>query len=349
MTTPEDSVFDRIERVFLPKWLSFLNCLLALPGQLPLQVAYYRHSGFRSRAEELMAEHDAVFAHLIRVGDVIKSRPGIKFLEMTDAISLNYNRIHQSGHSKRDLRACIYALEAKRLRSYEQSIIEYFDHSFLVSDIDRQYLFSDCLDKLERVSVFSNGVALDRFPYQFDPNGWDMIFIGNMYSLQNFDAAMYMASEILPLIRLTYPDVRLRLIGRIKPEQASKLNLIDGVDVTGEVSSVSDAARGGGVGVCSLRLGAGVQNKVLEYMALGLPVVSTTIGLEGFNARDGKEIIVANDPVDFANEVIRLLRDRFFAADVAKAARIYVESHHSWEAMLAPMLSVIQSHLGRLK
>jgi len=216
----------------------------------------------------------------------------------------------------------------------------------LVSEIDRHYLFSNSKDKLKRVSVFSNGVALDVMHYQFDPKGLDIIFIGNMFSLQNFDAAMYMSTEILPLIRRIFPEVRLRLIGRIRAEHAAQLFVIDGVDVIGEVADVSEAARGGSVGVCPLRLGAGVQNKVLEYMALGLPVVSTTIGVEGFQARDGIELIVADDPEIFANQVIRLLRDRTVASALAENARYYVENNHSWSSILSPMLNIIQSKLS---
>jgi glycosyltransferase involved in cell wall biosynthesis len=293
-----------------------------------------------------MAEHDAALAHLGRVGNAIKDAPGFKFLEMTDAISLNYHRIRKAGLSNNDFRGRVYALETDRLRKYEGEIVDYFDHSFLVSEIDRQYLFGEQPDKLKRVSVFSNGVALDVMPYQFEPAGRDIVFIGNMFSLQNFDAALYMALEVLPLIRRVHPDVRLRLIGRVRPEQAVKLAAFEGVDVTGEVRNIAEAARGGAVGVCPLRLGAGVQNKVLEYMALGLPTVSTSIGLEGFSASNGVELTVADDSSTFAAQVLRLLDDRNAASVMAQAARRYVESHHSWESMLAPMINIIQNTLN---
>ena len=341
----DDGVFHRIERVLLPKWRSWMNCVLAIPGRLPFQVAYYRHGFFQSRALRLMAEHDGTLAHLIRIGDVIKDAPGVKFLEMTDAISLNYNRIRKTRLSITDLKARIYSLEFDRLRAYESQIIDYFDHSFLVSEIDRQYLFGDHPWKMEKVSVFSNGVALEEMPYQFDSAGRDIIFIGNMFSMQNFDAALYMASDILPLVRSVRPNVRLRLVGRITPSCAAKLAALNGVDVTGEVPNIALAARGGAVGVCPVRLGAGVQNKVLEYMALGLPVVSTSVGLEGFTASHGNEIVVADDSSAFAAQVLRLISDRPAASVMAKAARRYVESHHSWEAMLAPMISVIHGRL----
>lgn len=345
MPLPGDGVFHRVERIYLPKWRSWLSSALALPGRTPLQVAYYRQERFHRRALELMAEHDGALAHLIRVGDVIKDAPGVKFLEMTDAISLNYERIRSTRVSKSDLRARIYSLEANRLRAYEEEIVDHFDHSFLVSDIDRRHLFGTRPEKLSRVSVVSNGVDLDMMPYQFDVGGRDIVFIGNMFSLQNLDAAMYMSSEVLPLIRRNRPNVRLRLIGRIHPDHAAKLAAFDGVDVSGEVPDVAVAARGGAVGVCPLRLGAGVQNKVLEYMALGLPTVSTTMGLEGFEAQDERDLLVANGTEELAGAVMRLLNDRGFAEMMAKNARHYVEATHSWAAMLAPMIKIIDERL----
>lgn len=345
MPLPDDGVFTSIERVYLPRWRSWLNCARALPSRTPLQVAFYRHSHFRRRAHALMSEHDGTLAHLIRVGDAIKDVPGIKFLEMTDAISLNYSRIRETRHAKDDLRARIFALEASRLRAYEEQVVDGFDHSFLVSEIDRQYLFAGQPTRLSRVSVFSNGVDLDTMPYQFDRAGRDIIFIGNMFSLQNFDAASFMATEVLPLIRRSRPDVRLRLIGRVQPGQAAQLATFDGVDVTGEVPNVSVAATGGAVGVCPLRLGAGVQNKILEYMALGLPTVSTSLGLEGFHAAAGRDLLVSNDAGGLAAAVLRLINDRDLAERVALHARAFVEATHSWSAMLAPMVQLIDDRL----
>lgn len=348
MTMPlqDDGVFTTVERLYLPRWRSWLNCLSALPSELPLQVAYYRHRAFRERAAALMASHDGALAHLIRVGDAIKDFPGPKFLEMTDAISLNYERIRETRHARNDLRSRIFALESRRLRRYEEAIVEHFDHSFLVSDIDRRFLFETHPERLARVSVCSNGVDLRALPYAFDPSGRDVVFIGNMHSLQNLDAATFMATEVLPLVRAHNPVTRLRLIGRIHPDQASRFAAMDGVDVTGEVPNVAAAARGGGIGVCPLRLGAGVQNKVLEYMALGLPTVSTTLGLEGFEARDGQELQVADDAAGLAQAVLDLLANRTAAQAMAIAARAYVESHHSWEAKLAPLVMRIDQATG---
>ncbi len=344
MSVPTDGVFKEIHKVYLPKWRSYLNCLLAAFSSTPLQVAYYRNRLFRKRAQQLMREHDGSLGHLIRVAEYV-SDFGVQFLEMTDAISLNYERVRHSKNKTSDIRATIYRVESKRLLRYEREIVDRFSDSFLVSAIDRQHLFGEFPERLGKVHVVSNGVDFAAFPYQFSRAGSTLIFIGNMSSLQNFDAAFYMASEILPLIRGVRSDVRLKLIGRISSEKAKILSAFSGVDVTGEVPSIPDAARGGAVGVCPLRLGAGVQNKILEYMALGLPTVSTERGLEGFQARPGIEISIANDAQGFADAVLLLLDDRSAADRMAKSARGYIETYHSWEAILSPMVEVIKNRL----
>jgi len=343
---PEDGVFDHIERIYLPKWRSRLSSMLALPTRTPLQNAYYRSTKFRERTRALAPEHDGVLAHLIRTGDAIRDLAQPKFLEMTDAISLNYARVGRERRTSADLRSQIYRIESERLEAYERTVVDDFDHSFLVSSVDREFLFGQQPERLARVSVASNGVDLSGLPYSFWPTNGDLVFIGNMTTLQNLDAVQYMAREVLPLIRHQQPTVRLRVIGRIGPHERAQLEHIDGVVVTGQVDNVAVAAHGGAIGVCPMRLGAGVQNKVLEYMALGLPTVSTSIGLEGFHARDGIELAVANDPEAFATRVLQLLEDRAAAGAMARAARAYVEGRHTWEAMLQPMVNVIARRLG---
>ncbi|MBU3977049.1 glycosyltransferase [Propionicimonas sp.] len=344
---PADGVFVHVERFYLPKWRSWLNSLLAIPGRTPLQVAYYRSAPFIARARELAAEHDGVLAHLIRTGAGIADLPGPKFLELTDAISLNYERAKSaSARHWLDPRTIAYRLETGRLKPYEQQIVTKFDHSFLVSGIDLEHLFAADDPRREQVLVCGNGADLDALAYQFAAGGTDAAFIGNLKSLQNFDAALHFAADILPLVRAQRPQVRFRVVGRIDEAGAATLAAYDGVDVVGEVDDVAAAVAGAGIGVAPLRIGAGVQNKVLEYFALGLPCISTPLALEGFGAVDGQELLVAEAPADFAAAVIRLLDDRVAAELMAQAARGYVERHHSWAQVLAPLRQVVADGLA---
>lgn len=341
-----DKVFSRVERLRLSRWRRVWNVIKALPGQQPLQVAYYASPRFQARARALLAEHDATLAHLIRTGDSIRALPGVKFLEMTDAISLNYQRVSRARGGLFDWRRLIYRIEARRLLRYEQAVVNSFTHTFLVSAIDRDFLYREQPASLARVSVCSNGVDVAALPYQFAHAGRDIVFIGNLHSLQNFDAAYFFASEVLPLVRAQHPEVCFRVIGRIKPESASQLRQLAGVVVSGEVAEVAAAARGAALGVCPVRLGAGVQNKVLEYMALGLPVVSTRLGLEGFAAEPGRELLVADEPREMAAAVCQLLDDREAASTQAQHARHYVEQQHGWDAMLAPFMATVRRYLA---
>jgi glycosyltransferase involved in cell wall biosynthesis len=342
-----DGVFSRIERVHLPWWRSWLSCLAAVPTRTPLQVAYYRSTELRRRVEALVPEHDGVLAHLIRTGEYVRDAKCPRFMEMTDVISRNYERVRAVRSKARRLQSLVYAFEARRLRRYERAVVKAFDLSVLVSDVDRRSLFPIGEDVPEDLLVCSNGVDAAELPYRFERDARDVAFIGNMASVQNMDAALFFATEVLPLVRARAPDVRFRVIGRIRAGEAARLAAHDGVDVTGEVASVPAAARGCGVGVCSLRLGAGVQNKVLEYMALGLPSVTTTVGLEGLEARPGIDILAADGAEALAAAVLELLSDRDRAEAIAASARAYVQRAHSWSARLAPMLDAISGHIGR--
>lgn len=156
----------------------------------------------------------------------------------------------------------------------------------------------------------------------------------------------YLATDILPLVRRRYPGSQLRVIGRMPARQRAYWQRFPGLLVLGEVASIAQAARGGGVGVCAMRLGAGVQNKLLEYMALGLPAVTTTIGLQGISAKPGQEVVLADTPQAFAQAVIDLLDNRVAARILAQAARQHVERHHTWTSVLAPMVQTIQHHVA---
>ncbi len=340
---PDDGIFAQVERLYLPYWRSAFNVLRALTGRQPLQVAYYHSREFGRRLQELLPQHDVCLAHLIRTGDYVRHAGKPKVLEMTDAISLNYRRIPDSSLLS-SARALIYHLEAKRLQDYERGILNDFDLVSLVSDADRKYLLEG--RTLDHVLVCSNGVDLSRLPYSERAAPERVVaFIGNMTSMQNLDACQYFAEAVLPMLRRR-GDYKLRAVGRIRQGDARRLERFDGVEVRGNVSSVADSVGNAGVGVAPVRIGAGVQNKVLEYMALGLPVVSSPIALEGLTARPGRELLVADQPEGYVAQIEKLFIDRNYATRLARAARVYVERYHSWSDQLAAFVAKVHQLAG---
>jgi glycosyltransferase involved in cell wall biosynthesis len=345
MPIPDDGVFARVERVMLPKWRSLLNVMLALPTATPLQIAYYRSAEFRAKLDELLPDHDACLPHLIRTGDYLLESRIPRILEMTDAISLNYQRVKRLGSGRR-LKSYVYALEADRLFKYEVDILKKFDLAVLVSETDRDFLAAGSnLAELGNVMVCSNGVDIDLMPYAPRFGEPNIVFIGNMTTVQNLDACQFFIDDVLPILREKYPFV-FKIIGRIGEKDATNFKKYEGVEVMGAVDSVATAASGGTVGVCPVRLGAGVQNKVLEYMALGLPVVSSSIGLEGFAAVPERDLLIADTPDEYVAAILRIFEGGAQFQNMTDAARKYVEEHHSWNGRLSPLRQRVAELLG---
>ena len=207
-----DSVFTDIHRVYLSKKCSTINALLAIPSRVPLQIAYYQSRSFADKLEELLPSHDGTLSHLIRVGDYVKGEAGVHLLEMTDAISLNYKRVRDIA-SKRNLKSIIYSIEQHRLERYERQVKNGFALTSLVSEIDKSFLFG--IDS-ENVMVCGNGVDTAHLPFVhrnfFADKPINLIFIGNMLSMQNMDAVSWFSKEVLPLLNAS-GSFSLKVIG----------------------------------------------------------------------------------------------------------------------------------------
>jgi len=340
---PGDGVFERVERVFLPRWRSYVNTLLALPTRTPLQVAYYRSRAFAAAVSRLLPSHDGVFVHLVRCAEYVRQSNKPRILEMTDAISLNYSRVKQLRNA-RGLKSRVFSIEAKRLLDYERAIVDDFDLSVLVSKTDRDYLFPGAAAK--RVMVCSNGVDLSGLPYTARSMASRLlVFIGDMRTVQNQDMCHYFAEAVLPLLRKR-ADYRFRIVGSIAPALAERFREYDGVEVTGRVESVAQAAADGAIGVCPMRIGAGVQNKILEYMALGLPVVTTSLGHEGLGATSGQDLLIADTPEVFVERIEWLVAHPSDAVEMAGHARQFVEREHGWSEMVRPLVERVDDLLA---
>lgn len=241
----------------------------------------------------------------------------------------------------------ICAIERKRVLSYEGRILNSFDKSILVSLNDKKYLgqFFD----VSNVEVIQNGVDLEYFSYfngEYNKN--KIVFIGNMRTVPNVDAAIYFAREVFPIIRKEVPKAEFFIVGSEPAKKvynlASKSN---NIYVTGFVEDVRTYLQSAAVSVSPMRYGAGIQNKILESMAVGTPVVSTSIGLEGINATPDKEIMVGDLPEIFAKRVLDFMRDSSLRKSVSTTGRMLVEKHYSWEKVLEKLNFLINdSHQG---
>ena len=338
----ESKIFDEIKIVYHPRWRSILQSILAFASGRPAQVGYFSCSKLKKIYEELKKSHDATLCHLVRAADPVNTGSHPLFLEMTDAISLNYFRV--SEQRKNFFLKVLYKFEASKLYKYEQEMIRLFDKTFLVSAVDRDFIAQK---KCNKIIIASNGVEANLLDFRRERQVKDkcvIAFIGNMRSIQNRDACEYFAGRVLPIL-LETRRVEFRVIGQIDNKTAIRLKKYAGTTVTGTVESIAEAAADVNLAVCSVRMAAGVQNKLLEYMALGIPAVSSAMGLEGLGVLPGKHILHADTPEQFVEQIEWIIKNPQAAASMAKNARDFVVKHHSWSAQLRPMVDAIRSTL----
>jgi glycosyltransferase involved in cell wall biosynthesis len=181
------------------------------------------------------------------------------------------------------------------------------------------------------VATVPNGVDLDFFaPGREDPEPARLVFTGLLSYRPNFDAVMYLIDEILPRIRRLHPDIVLSVVGHGQESDLQQLRRPH-VDVTGWVEDVRPYVARAAVVVVPLRIGGGTRLKVIEAMAMGKPIVSTSVGCEGLDVSHGEHLLVADGPERFASEVGRLLVDRQLALALGVAGRERAVEAYSWE------------------
>jgi glycosyltransferase involved in cell wall biosynthesis len=341
---PIDGIFTSIHKVFLPTWHSYWNCIRFFFSGLPLQIIYYKSKVFENKVSELVKTHSAIFSHLVRTSDYIQGIDVPVVVEMTDAISLNYDRLLRVNKAWFfNLKSLLYVLERYRLNAYERNAHRNYKLLCFVSQTDLDYLYGQSVPN--NVMVCGNGVDFKSLIYRFNYSPEPLIaFIGNMNSLPNQDAVLWFVKNVMPLLVKTAP-FRFRVIGRVPKKFRSKFSNPIHIEFSGEVDSVADETRDCFVGVCPVRFGAGVQNKVLEYMALGLPTVSSRIGAEGFSFIEHEHLMIADDPRDVADVILKIWNDREFAEQLTLNARVYIENSYSWGKSLEPLLLRIGTFL----
>lgn len=341
---PDDGVFRAIHRVRLPRWQSWLQALAGLCSSAPLQVAYFRSEAFRLRVDELLREHDLLWCHLARTAPYARHAQVPCWLEMTDSISLTLDRGSRVGASISWLRRLAFRMESRRMGRFEREVVHDFDLVSLISKVDRQQAFSDSAPHRARIVVAPNGVQMPHIelpPAGSRPPG--VAIIGRMDSWANRDALWYFVEKVWPQVRLRVPEARLHVIGLIPEADACRLRNLSGVSVEGVVPLLSDVLQHCRVGICPVRFGAGMQNKVLDCLAHGLATVTSDIGLEGLQAEPGLDLEVANTISQWVDRVSHLLRDGASATALGLSGQSLVREHYRWSAALQPALDALDA------
>ena len=291
---------------------------------LPLQIGYFwSKQQARALAEGLIRQdYDLVYVYYIRSARVFQealrlagesSFTGACFLGMQLSQALNTRRMVERMGRRRD--RAIYAIESRHLRQFEAKIWRSFDRVILIGVKDMEELRQVCRETEQRepdnVFLCAHGVDIEEFSPDSGENedGMTLVFAGVMRTNTNVDAITWFVRNVWPKVKNDEPTARLYIVGRQPLAEVRALGNLSGITVTGEVSSTAEYIRKASVCINPMQVGAGMQNKLLEFLAMGKATVATTLANEGIGARPDIELLIADTSEQFAERVLTLLRD----------------------------------------
>ena len=312
----------------LSKFSIYKGLLQALFNGMPLQVGFFYHRFIQKRINKLLAEiePDHIFCQLIRVTEYVKLLNIPKTLDYQDVFSKGAERMASKSSL---LRKWLLKLEARRVEKYENDIFPFFENKIIISEPDRDAINHP--DK-EKIHVIPNGVDFEQFVLGDSiKKEYDILFTGNMAYPPNIDSVEFLVNEILPKIKPVIPDVKILIAGASPDKRVLKL-ASDQVSVSGWVECITDCYRQSRIFVAPMQIGTGLQNKLLEAMAMKLPCVSSGLANNALHAVEDVEILIGYSAEDYAEKIRLLLTDFALYHRIAEAGYNMVHKNYSWDA-----------------
>ena len=342
-------VAERCHGVFTfaqPRWRRLVGTLLGLAQGQPLQVGWFANAHQRRalQRQALAGRYDILYGYTLRCAQPLRRLGRSKrngnagpatYLAMQVSQSLNTARIakHAPGRAER----LLYRLEHRLVAAFEARIWQAFTRTVLIGEADARAVGEVCAaarqPAIDNYLLAPHGVDAERFRPREDGSAdpFAVVFCGVMATNTNVGAVLWFVGEVWPEVRRAVPQARFKIVGRLPRREIRALDGQDGISVTGEVDDPADAIANAAVCVNPMQAGAGMQNKLLEYLAMAKPVVATSIANEGIGADPGTDLVIADDAADFAAAVVALLHDEKKRQRLGRAAREYVLRDWTWE------------------
>lgn len=340
-----DDIAASVTAITLSPRNARLRALKALAVGGSLSAAYFEeprlHAAIASRHQEISPDLIVVYSsNVAQFAEPFAATPRIMYFSDLDSQKWAQYAERTLGPMR-----LVYALEARRLLAHERRTAYGFSHSVVSTSAELRDF--QRLIPCAPVSAVRNGVDLERFrPSGRPKRPSSMVFTGIMDYLPNIDAVTWFADAILPRIREVHPEARLVICGANPTAAVRRLGRRDGITVTGVVADTRPYLEEAEVFVAPLRVARGIQNKLLEAMAIGLPCVTSRLCWSFTEIPEGEGVRAIDDPEAFAAEVVHLLEDRAYQSDMARRARRAVEQRYAWECQLAGLDRIITDIVG---
>jgi hypothetical protein len=305
---------------------------------LTLPAFYSRRFHNTVQAKLQKKEFDLIYIYSSSMAQyVLDAEPILKLMDFIDVDSQKW--FDYAARARQPLKA-VYYREGIRLRSFEKKVAALCDQNLFTSESELKIFREFAPDA--RAMTLPNGVALTLEPTRaYRPN--KLVFVGSMDYFPNVDAMLYFTGEILPLIRKEILDVELFIVGRNPSSQVKALQRLKNVTVTRDVNEVGSYLQDAAASVIPLRIARGIQNKILEAMAHGVPVITTRAALNGITAKPGRDLLTGDDAHDFAQKTVAVLKDRCMRNQLATNALRLVQQEYRWETRLQKLEESIAS------
>jgi polysaccharide biosynthesis protein PslH len=315
-----------INFIDIPFYRKVWNMLMAYFKGLPIQTGYFFNKSASRKINRLIEEYkpEHIYCQLLRTAEYV--------LEIKIPKTLDYQDVFSYGMKRRYAHASFFIkpffkMEYTRLARYEEKIFNLFENKTIISVPDRELIPHP---EREKIHVIPNGVDWEYFSPLNREKAFELIFIGNMAYPPNIDAAEFLAKEIMPIIWKKLPDAKLLLAGA-SPHLRVKSLSSEKIKVSGWLDDIRDAYSSGKIFIAPMRIGTGLQNKLLEAMAMQIPCITTPLANDALKAEEGNQILVGSSVEELADCVLKLLEDKKLYSRLAVNGQQLVKKHFSWE------------------
>lgn len=315
-----------INFIDIPLYKKAWNMSLAYFKGLPIQTGYFYNKKALKKINKLIEEYqpDHIYCQLLRTAEYV--------LHIKTPKTIDYQDVFSYGIKRRLGRASIFMrpflnMEYKRLRKYEEKIFDLFDNKTIISFPDRNLIPHP--DK-NKIKVIPNGVDWEYFSPVKNEKTYELIFIGNMSYPPNIDAAEFLVNEIMPHVWKKFPDAKVLLAGASPHLRVSSL-ASKKIKVSGWLDDIREAYGSGKIFIAPMRIGTGLQNKLLEAMAMQIPCITTPLANDALQADEGKQILIGETAQELAECISKLLTDNALHSSLSVNGQQLVKDKFSWE------------------
>lgn len=318
-----------------------LGLVRAFCKGLPLQCGYFYNRKDANKIDSLINKHkpDILFGQLLRVAEYIRYKNLPKAIDYQDIFSYGMKR---RADIASPITRPIFNLEYRRLKHYEAAIFDDFDVKTIISESDRA-LFPH--EKRNEILIIPNGVDHEYFKPQEQEKKYDLVFTGNMSYPPNVNAVDYLANDILPIVWKTLPQVKLYIAGAT-PDSRVKKAASDRVIVSGWLNDIRDAYAQSRVFIAPMRIGTGLQNKLLEAMSMRLPAITSPLANASLGAKPNEEVLIGSNAEELAQHIIILLTEKELAQHIAQEGYDFAHRVYDWRIATEQLEKAMVSAIG---